>query len=290
MNSDITRVGKGISGGPFPGDDPGCPDGPVLHGAHRHADAIDPEAHLPALPAAPVRTRVLRPSAPARATCHSRATSGLVRTPHPAAFGRPARAGGTRPAVARGRGRRPLATPRPAYTGRHGADRVTSVRAGQWRCAARADWPRGAAGGALALLGGLGRRLGTAPQRGVAGAARNGKTVLLNWLKAACFDAAVVGVLPLTPRAIPTPQTLMDALLPRGCTTDLWHWCLGSRHRARCGSAGRGAFARQEPAVHPCGRDARAPSAAFAYQRSVVHPCRDACRMPSGNIPCGFFS
>ena len=43
----------------------------------------------------------------------------------------------------------------------------------------------------------------------------NGKTVLLNWLKAACRDAPSVEVMPLTPRDIPSTQSLMQALLPR---------------------------------------------------------------------------
>ena len=43
----------------------------------------------------------------------------------------------------------------------------------------------------------------------------NGKTVLLNWLKAACRDAPSVEVLALTPRDIPIIQSLTQALLPR---------------------------------------------------------------------------
>ena len=58
---------------------------------------------------------------------------------------------------------------------------------------------------------------GSAPPHNVVllGPRGNGKTVLLNWLKAACGDAAAVEVLALTPRDIPAPQALLDALLPR---------------------------------------------------------------------------
>ena len=58
---------------------------------------------------------------------------------------------------------------------------------------------------------------GSAPPHNVVlvGPRGNGKTVLLNWFKAACVDAPSVDVLALTPRDIPTPPALMDALLPR---------------------------------------------------------------------------
>ena len=58
---------------------------------------------------------------------------------------------------------------------------------------------------------------GAAPPHNVVlvGPRGNGKTVLLNWFKAACMDANSVEVLALTPRDIPAPQALMDALLPR---------------------------------------------------------------------------
>ena len=58
---------------------------------------------------------------------------------------------------------------------------------------------------------------GAAPPHNVVlvGPRGNGKTVLLNWFKAACMDANSVDVLALTPRDIPAPQALMDALLPR---------------------------------------------------------------------------
>lgn len=58
---------------------------------------------------------------------------------------------------------------------------------------------------------------GLAPPHNVVllGPRGNGKTVLLNWLKAACVEAAVVEVVALTPRDIPSPQALVDALLPR---------------------------------------------------------------------------
>ena len=58
---------------------------------------------------------------------------------------------------------------------------------------------------------------GAAPPHNVVlvGPRGNGKTVLLNWFKAACDDAPRVEVLALTPRDIPTPPALTDALLPR---------------------------------------------------------------------------
>ena len=58
---------------------------------------------------------------------------------------------------------------------------------------------------------------GVAPPHNVVlvGPRGNGKTVLLNWFRAACMDAPSVEVLALTPRDIPTPAALMDALLPR---------------------------------------------------------------------------
>ena len=58
---------------------------------------------------------------------------------------------------------------------------------------------------------------GAAPPHNVVlvGPRGNGKTVLLNWFKAACIDANAVEVLALTPRDIPALQALMDALLPR---------------------------------------------------------------------------
>ena len=58
---------------------------------------------------------------------------------------------------------------------------------------------------------------GSAPPHNVVlvGPRGNGKTVLLNWFKAACVDANSVEVLALTPRDIPALQALMDALLPR---------------------------------------------------------------------------
>ena len=58
---------------------------------------------------------------------------------------------------------------------------------------------------------------GSAPPHNVVlvGPRGNGKTVLLNWFKAACVDAPSVEALPLTPRDIPAPPALMDALLPR---------------------------------------------------------------------------
>ena len=58
---------------------------------------------------------------------------------------------------------------------------------------------------------------GSAPPHNVVllGPRGNGKTVLLNWLKAACADAPSVEVLPLTPRDVPAPPALLHALLPR---------------------------------------------------------------------------
>ena len=58
---------------------------------------------------------------------------------------------------------------------------------------------------------------GAAPPHNVVllGPRGNGKTVLLNWLKAACVEAGSVEVLTLTPRDIPAPPALLDALLPR---------------------------------------------------------------------------
>ena len=58
---------------------------------------------------------------------------------------------------------------------------------------------------------------GAAPPHNVVlvGPRGNGKTVLLNWFKAACDDAPPVEVLALTPRDIPTPSALTDTLLPR---------------------------------------------------------------------------
>ena len=58
---------------------------------------------------------------------------------------------------------------------------------------------------------------GAAPPHNVVlvGPRGNGKTVLLNWFKAACGDAPPVEVLALTPRDIPTPPALTDTLLPR---------------------------------------------------------------------------
>ena len=58
---------------------------------------------------------------------------------------------------------------------------------------------------------------GSAPPHNVVllGPRGNGKTVLLNWLKTACADAPAVDVLSLTPRDVPTPPALTDALLPR---------------------------------------------------------------------------
>ena len=57
---------------------------------------------------------------------------------------------------------------------------------------------------------------GSAPPHNVVlvGPRGNGKTVLLNWLKAACVDTRSVEVLSLTPRDIPAPPALQDALLP----------------------------------------------------------------------------
>ena len=58
---------------------------------------------------------------------------------------------------------------------------------------------------------------GSAPPHNVVllGPHGNGKTVLLNWLKNACVDIPSVDVLSLTPRDIPAPPELTDALLPR---------------------------------------------------------------------------
>ena len=59
-----------------------------------------------------------------------------------------------------------------AYPDRHGTNRATFVRARRWRRAARTGRPQRTAGGALPLLGGLGRRFGAAAQRGLGRAAR----------------------------------------------------------------------------------------------------------------------
>ena len=99
-----------------------------------------------------------------------------------------------------------------AYPDRHGTNRATFVRARRWRRAARTGRPQHTAGGALPLLGGLGRRCRTAAQRGLGRAARQRQDGVV---KAACDDAPRVEVLALTPRDIPTPPALTDALLPR---------------------------------------------------------------------------
>ena len=59
-----------------------------------------------------------------------------------------------------------------AYTRHHGANRATLIRTRHRRYAAGAVRPRRTAGGALALSGGLGGRLGAATQRGLDRAAR----------------------------------------------------------------------------------------------------------------------
>ena len=72
---------------------------------------------------------------------------------------------------------------------------------------------------------------GSAPPHNVVlvGPRGNGKTVLLNWFKAACVDAPSVEVLSLTPRDIPTPPALMDAC----CRDGGWpSWRRGCRERS----------------------------------------------------------
>ena len=75
---------------------------------------------------------------------------------------------------------------------------------------------------------------GSAPPHNVVllGPRGNGKTVLLNWLKAACADAPAVEALALTPQDIPAPAALIPALLPRRGLAKLWPRKIGN------GSAG----------------------------------------------------
>ena len=65
------------------------------------------------------------------------------------------------------------------------------------------------------MFGGPARRQGSAAQRRSDGAARTGKTVLLNWFKRACRDRGPeVDVVNLTPADIPTRDALFDVLTP----------------------------------------------------------------------------
>ena len=101
-----------------------------------------------------------------------------------------------------------------AYTPHHEFDEATPVHARLGGDPAGAHRSRAGAGGVEPMPGGLGRRRVSAARRRPDRPARNGKTVLLNWFKAACEDRKL-DVVALTPDEIPNRAALIAALSPR---------------------------------------------------------------------------
>ena len=93
---------------------------------------------------------------------------------------------------------------------------VARVHPRRWRDATGTRRPRTPAGRVAALPDRPCRWHGAAAQRRADRPRGNGKTTLLNWFQRACGNSETpVDAITLTPRDIPTFETLVDALTPR---------------------------------------------------------------------------